>query len=145
MDERRFDKPIRRAGYSISIAVNLVGLWIANSILAWGWFPWLTDDFNEVLPWVNASFIASVVANLLFLFDDRRTIRRAADLVTTGIALMATIRMLTVFPFDFDAYSFDWAVLVRVLLSVVVFAMAVGLVVNTATLIRDTVTRTANG
>ena len=137
MDERSFRRPVRRIGYVVSIVVNLVVLWIANNLLAWEWFPWLTDDFTEVLPWINASIIATILSSILFFAtDDQETLKGPVDIVTTAISLISAVKLLTVFPFDFEPYSFPWEVMVRVVLGIAILGMTIGLIVNVVTTIR---------
>ena len=137
MDERTFSRPVRRIGYAVTIVVNAVVLWIANNLLAWGWFAWLTDDFSEVLPYINASIVATILASILLLLaDDRTGLKVVTDVVTTATSLAATVKMLSVFPFDFEAYSFPWEFLVRVVLLLAILGMSVGLLVTVVTVAR---------
>jgi hypothetical protein len=47
-----------------------------------------------------------------------------------------SIRMLRVFPFDFSAYAFDWALLTRIVLWVAILGSAVAVVVWVVQLLR---------
>ncbi|HEX7100020.1 MAG TPA: hypothetical protein VF377_12345 [Acidimicrobiia bacterium] len=105
-----------RLGYAVSVAINVALLYAATNVLEWNVLPFLTRTWTEVLPWVAATLIASIVANVVYLFDDTRPIRAAGDLVTNLVSVAATFRLFAVFPFDFSRYAFDWAVVARVLL-----------------------------
>ena len=57
-------------GYVVAIVVNIAMLVIANNILAWGWLPFLTADFAEVLPLIDMSLLATIVVNATYLAHD---------------------------------------------------------------------------
>lgn len=139
-DDHRFAEGIRRIGYGVTIAINLVILWISNNLLDWGWFPWLTEDFEAVLPWINASLIVTMVSQAIYLVRDDPTIKRPVDMVANAVSLMSTIQMWRIFPFDFSDYSFDWAILIRVVLGFAIFGMSIGLVVSLTTTLRAMMT-----
>ena len=60
----------RRFSYVIAIVINVAMLVIVQNILEWGWPPFLTDEFAEVVPWISFSLIASIVVNVIYQFDD---------------------------------------------------------------------------
>src|SRR3954467_4855602 len=90
----------RRFGYLVGAAVNALLLYLANVRPGWHVVPFLTEDFAQVLVWVNASLLAGVVTNLVYLAHDSRWLTSLGGLVTTGIGLAALVRILQVFPFD---------------------------------------------
>ena len=126
----------RRIGYAIAVALNVAFLVIANNILDWGWLPWLTEDFSDVLPIMNASLIASIVANVAYLAYDARWFKGLTELGLLVIALIVTIRFWQVFPFDFSAYDFGWGTLVRWLLGLALFGVCVAILVQVIQLAR---------
>ncbi len=75
--------------------------------------PFLTEDTTRVLGAVNASLVAGLVANLLYLLADPRRLRAAGDAVTTAVGLYAMVAVWRVFPFD---VSDGWSAVLRVLL-----------------------------
>lgn len=136
----------RRAGYAVAVAVNAALLYVVNVWPGWDALPFLTDDMHQVLGWVNASMVAGVVANLVYLLHDPRWLKALGDVATTAIGLVALLRMWVVFPFDFGDSSFDWATVVHVLLAVGAVGSVVGIVVSAVTFFRtvgrpDPVTR----
>ena len=126
----------RRIGYAVAVAVNVAFLVIVNNIVDWGWLPWLTEDFSDVLPIMNASLIASIVANVVYIAYDRPWFKGLTELGLLVIALIVTIRFWQVFPFDFSAYDFDWGTLVRWLLGVALFGICVAMLVQVIQLAR---------
>lgn len=135
-ERARTGKPGRRIGYAVAIVVNAAGLVIVNNVLDWGWFPWLTEEFQDVLPILNVSLAASVAANAVYLAFDPRWFKAAAEFVLLSISLAVTIRMLRVFPFDFSAYEFSWDIVARSLLGISIFGIAVGMVAQVVQLVR---------
>ena len=126
----------RKVGYAVTIVLNGVLLFIANNLLAWGWFPWLTDDFERVLPVLNTSIIVSMIVNTVFLAYDPRWFKTVADILTTSLSIAVGVRMWQVFPFDFSRYDRDWAHTVRWIIAIGIFGATIALIVNIALLAR---------
>lgn len=116
----------RMLGYSIAIGLNVVLLIIVQNILEWGWLPFLTEDFVDLVPWISFSLAASIAANTVYLFNDNRIVKSAGQIGINLISIFVTYQVLTVFPFDFSAYSFDWGLLVRIVLIVAMVGAGVG-------------------
>ena len=126
----------RKVGYALAIAGNIALLVIANNILDWGWLPWLTEDFSDVLPVMNSSLIASIVANTVYLAYDAGWFKGLTQLGLLILSLIVTIRFWQVFPFDFSAYDFGWGTLVRWLLGLALFGVCVAILVQVVQLAR---------
>lgn len=116
----------RQVGYAIAVVVNLVMLVIAHNILDWGWLPFLTGDFAQVVPWISLGLIASIVANVVYQFNDTLIVKSTGQIGVTLISVLVTYQIWQVFPFDFSAYEFNWGVLVRVLLVVAMVGAGIG-------------------
>lgn len=129
----------RRFGYVVAIAVNAFLFYAANNLLAWEWPPFLTEDFERVLPLLSVSIVANMVVNAAYLAYDPRWFRALGDVVTAAISLAVVARMLAVFPFDFSPYAFDWETLTRIGLVIVIVAISIGIVAGTIKLIGDVV------
>ncbi len=135
LSEERRSRPARQAGYVVAIVINALILWVANNLLAWGWFSWLTDGFVDVLPAINASLIVTIIAYALYVAYDGEWFRALGDIVTGIYSLLAGIAMWQVFPFDFSAYAFDWALVARILVGLGIFGVSVGILVNVVKLL----------
>ncbi len=109
-------KAARRVGYLISIAINVAMLVIVQNLLEWGWLPFLTDEFADVVPWISLSLVASIVANIIYQIDDSLIVKSVGQIADNMISVWATYTVLTIFPFDFSGYAFDWEVVARVAL-----------------------------
>jgi hypothetical protein len=128
---------MRQAGYAVAIVVNGIILFVVNNVLAWDVAPWLTDDFNDVLPILNTSLLASVLVNAVYLVFDPPLWRSVCELALLALSIAVGITTYRVFPFDFAAYSFDWELLARWVISLAIFGMCVGFVASAVKLIVD--------
>ena len=128
-------KATTRFGYGVAIFVNLAMLVIVQNILAWGWLPFLTQDFAEVVPWITLSLVFSIAANLVYLANDTPRVKSAGQILTNLISIYVTYRLLVVFPFDFSSYAFNWAVVVRVVLILAMVGAAIAAVTETVKLV----------
>ncbi len=126
---------VRRLGYLVGIAISAGILFVVNNLLAWDIVPFLTTDFDQLLPIVNASLIASIVVNTIWILYDAAWIRSTGQIILnlTSVAVLAlTFR---VFPFDFSPYSFDWESLSKVLIVFLIIALAIATIVEIAKLV----------
>jgi hypothetical protein len=125
----RKPRAVRRFGYVVAALVNALMLFAVNRWPGWDAVPFLTDDTEQVLPWVNASIVTGLVVNLLYLGYDRRWFRSLGDVVTTAVSTTAMLRIWDVFPLDL---SEGWETVARVLLALglagTLIAFAVALV-----------------
>lgn len=126
----------RRIGYGVALALNVAMLVIANNVLDWGWFGWLTEEFNDVLPLINLSLAASIVANAAYLVNDSPAFKGLLELVVNTISLIATIRLLQVFPFDFSNYSSTWETVARGILIAAIVGVSIALLVQLVQLLQ---------
>ncbi len=126
----------RKVGYAVLILLNGVFLFIANNLLTWGWPPWLTDDFETVLPTLDLAIVVSMIANVVYLAYDPPWVRASGDIVTTTLSLVVGIRMWQVFPFDFTGYTWSWDTPVRWVIGLGIAATAIALVVGVSRLAR---------
>jgi hypothetical protein len=139
--KRRPSAAARRTGYTIAVLVNATLLYLVNVWPGWDAVPFLDEDTPQVLGWVNASIVAGIAANLVYLFDDSRWVRALGDVVTMGVGLAALMSIWQVFPFDFGDQAFDWAVVFRVLLAIGMLGSAIGIVARVVSLVKDTPSR----
>lgn len=125
----------RRFGYVISIVINVAMLVIVQNLLEWGWLPFLTDEFAEVVPWISFSLIASIVANIIYQLDDSQIVKSMGRIAVNLISVWVTYTVLTVFPFDFSAYQFDWEIVTRVVLILAIVGAGIGTLVEAIKLV----------
>jgi hypothetical protein len=118
----------------VAIAVNAGLLYVVNHLLAWDLLAFLTDDFEQVLPIINASLLASIVVNLVHLGYDAAWFKSVTEIALAAIALAAAVRMFQVFPFDFSAYEFNWTTVTRVVLILAMAGMVIAIIAESAKL-----------
>ena len=126
----------RKVGYAVAIIVNGVFLFIVNNILAWDVLPWLTDDFQQVIPVANAAIVASMIAYTIYLAYDPPWFKALAEVVTSSLSLIVGVRMWQIFPFDFAGYEWDWDTIVRLIIGFGILATAIAIIVNVVKLVR---------
>lgn len=119
-------RPGHRFGYLFAIAVNLIMLIAVQFILEWGWLPFLTEEFAGLVPLISLSLLVTIIANLVYLFDDRTMVKSTGEIGVNLISLFVTYQIYLAFPFDFSAYSFDWEVLMRIVLILAMVGTGVG-------------------
>ncbi|MGI9597712.1 MAG: hypothetical protein ACR2QK_16230 [Acidimicrobiales bacterium] len=120
----------RRAGYVVAIVINAVLLYVANNLLSWDLLPFLTDDFDRVLPAVNLSLAVTIAVNGLRIIYDAPWFTRSSEIVSMLFSIAASVRLFNVFPFDFDDYSSVWEPFVRVLILIAIIGSAIGVIVQ---------------
>ena len=126
----------RRAGYVVAVLVNAAILYAVNRTPGWDAVPFLTAQTQDVIPAVNASILAGLVANALYLWRDPPWIRALGDVVTTSFGLFALMRLWAVFPVEFADGGFDWALVVRILLGLGIAGSIVGILAGLVRLVR---------
>jgi len=141
---RRPPVAARRVGYVIAAALTAAFWFVVNVSPGWQALPFLTEEAHRVVPLVNVSLAASLVVNLLYVAYDPPWFRALGDVVTTGFGLAVLARIWQVFPFSFTG-SFDWSLLLRVLLFLAIVGSIVGIVINLATFFRAVAPPTGTG
>jgi hypothetical protein len=125
----------RRFGYAAAAVVNAGLLFVVTNLLEWDLLPFLTNDFDRVVPIISVSLVATIVVNLIYLFFDPDWFKSLSQIGLLGISMAATVRMYRIFPFDFSAYEIDWATVTRVLLILGMVGIVVAIVVEAVKLV----------
>jgi hypothetical protein len=137
--ERTTPTALKRSGYVIAIVINLIMMFVANNILSWGWFPFLTDDFTSLLPLINISLAATILANVCYLAFDPAWFKSLTQIGLNLISLIVSIRFYQVFPFDFSTSQFNWETVTRVVIILAIVGTGIAIVVESVKLIRSVV------
>ncbi|MCB1006429.1 MAG: hypothetical protein KDB35_19750 [Acidimicrobiales bacterium] len=127
----------RRVGYLVAAAVNLVALWVAGHLLDWGWPAFLTEGFDELLPWIAVSLVATAALNLVWVVADPDWFRHLGQFALHVVGFLVAVRTWQVFPFDFSGYSSGWETGMRVLIAVGIAGTAVAAVVELVASLRS--------
>jgi tryptophan-rich sensory protein len=126
---------VRRFGYVLAIAFSFGILFIVNNLLEGEQLPFLTDDFEQLLPIINAFLFATIAINGVWILYDAAWFRSAGR-ITLNVLIIAVLALTyRVFPFDFSAYDFDWEALMRVLIVGVIVALTIATIVESVKLI----------
>jgi len=96
----------RRFGYAVAVGINVLVFVVVNNILSWGWLPWLTPEFEKLLPVINLALVVNIVLNLLYMAYDEPPVKAATQIVVNLLAIAVLVWTLQVYPFDFSAYDF---------------------------------------
>ena len=126
----------RRVGYAVAIVIDVVLLFVLNASPGWAAVPFLTAAFVQVLPWINLSLAVSAGVNVVYLAFDKRWFVASCQIVMSVIALVVSVQLLTVFPFDFSAYGFNWELVTRTIVWIGVLGSSVSVLVACAQLVR---------
>jgi hypothetical protein len=146
--EQRRPLATRRLGYVVAVAVNIGLLYVVNNLLEWGVPEFLTDDFERVLPIMNFSIVVTMLVNLVYLFFDPTWFKSVTQIVLSVIGLIVVVRLYRVFPFDYSAYEFyefEWEVVTRVVLVLIMIGISIGIIVTTARFVAELVRAQGDG
>lgn len=126
---------VRRLGYLVGIVVSAGILFAVNNLLDWDIVPFLTADFEQLVPIINVSLVASIIVNAIWILYDAAWIRSTGQIILnlTSIAVLALT--LRVFPFDFSQYSFDWESLTKGLIVFLIIALVIATIVEIVKLV----------
>lgn len=130
----------RRAGYVVAIIVNLLVLGFINTWPGWESFDFVTADAADVVPLINLSIGVSILVNLVYLVADAPRIKAIGEMVTSAVAMVVSVIVLRVFPFDFSAYAFPWELVTRVILVIAVIGSGISVLINLYRAIRGSAT-----
>lgn len=119
---------------------------VANNILSWGLFPWLTAEFEDLLPVVNIVLGFNIVLNLVYMAYDERKFKAVTQIVVNVMAIGVVVLTWQIYPFDFSAYDFpidisafdlSWDLLARFVLGLAILGTAIAVVTETVKLVRE--------
>jgi len=135
----------RRFGYAIAVGINVLLVVVVNNLLGFGWLPWLTPEFEKLLPVINLALIVNIVLNLLYMAHDEPPFKAATQIIVNLIAIGVLVRTLQVYPFDFSAYDFPidisafdltWDLVARLVIGLAILGTAIAVVTDTVKLSR---------
>ena len=135
----------RRFGYAVAVGINVLLVVVVNNILSWGWLPWLTPEFEKLLPVINVALVVNIVLNLLYMAYDEPPVKAATQIMVNLIAIAVLVWTLQVYPFDFSAYDFPivisafdltWDLVARLVIGLAILGTAIAVVTETVKLSR---------
>ena len=117
-------------GYGFAIGLSLVLVYVVENLERWDLLPFLTSRFGEVVPLITFSLLVGVLAYLAYILYDSQILRWAGEIVTNSITVVVTLRVFSVFPFDFSSYEFPWEPLTRFVMILAIVGASVGIATN---------------
>ena len=129
----RPSRAARRFGYVVAIVLNAAMLYAINVWPGWDVVPFLTDDTVDVLEVVNASIVAAMAANVVYVFRDPPRVKALGDVVTTVVGLVAMVVIWRVFPLDLSS---GWETVARALLAIGIVGSGIAIVTGIVRLVR---------
>jgi len=100
----------RRLGYGVAITINVAMLIVVQFILDWGWLPFLNAEFADLIPWISLGLVATILANLVYEFNDSVVVKSTGQIMTNLVSIFVTYQVFLVFPFHFSGSTFNWEV-----------------------------------
>ncbi|MBN1402652.1 MAG: hypothetical protein JXA74_17560 [Anaerolineae bacterium] len=117
----------RRVGYVVTMIVNFVFLYVVHHLMAWG-APTITEEWALVVPALELSIGATIVAHALYLGYDARWFRRLTQIGLNVLGLRAMLTLYLIFPFAIEARRVaQWS---RIGLLAIMAAIALGTLVE---------------
>lgn len=105
-----------------------------NQFLDWGWPPFLTEEFDDLLPILDVSLVAGAFLNLVWIATDPPWVRHTGQIGLNVISLIVTVRTWQIFPFDFSDYTSVWETVARVALVVGIVGLVIATISEVAAL-----------
>ena len=135
-ERRRPSRGTRRFGYAVSIVVEVALLVLVNNLVEWDIAPFITEGFNNLVPYINVSLVASMVVNIAYFAFDPRWFRSLTQAILNVISLVVIVQTYRIFPFDFSGSDFNWTALTRTVLVVLMVLVGVGIVGEVAKMLQ---------
>ena len=127
-ERRRPSRGTRRLGYDISIVFQFALLILVNNLVEWDIAPFITDEFNNLVPYINVSLVASMAVNALYFAFDPRWFRSFTQAILNVISPVVIVQTYRIFPFDFLGSDFNWTALTRTGLVVLMVLVGIGII-----------------
>lgn len=127
----------RRIGYGISLAIFSASIWIASNLVEWGWPSFLTEEWDDALPYIIAALGVSIVLTIVMVWFDPKWYRSLVEIITNMANLFATLAVWRIWPFEFSEGGFPWEPIVRIGVVVGVIAPIIAIALATVKLVRE--------
>ena len=127
-ERRRPSRGTRRLGYGISIGVQVALLIVVNNLVEWDILPFITEEFNDLVPYINVSLVASIAVNAVYFGFDPRWFKSLGQAILNTISLVVIVQTYRIFPFDFSDSSFNWTTITRVCLVGLMVLVGIGII-----------------
>jgi hypothetical protein len=126
--------PARRLGYMITIVVQFIGLYIMLHLYDWN-VSFLTEEYNDLLWYIRASFYAAIIAYAVFLLYDPKWFRHLLKAVTNVAFALSAIMFYVIFPFSFPTEQLNR--IVKIILLVVMILSFISILTELVAAVRN--------
>jgi hypothetical protein len=125
---RRRSAAARRSGYVGTVVFEALVLVAINWWPGWDVLPFLTQETERVVGWVNASIVVYVAVYALYVLWDPRGLRAVGEIVTSTFGVVVTSRVWQVYPFETGDDWSGWGLVAHVLLGLGIVGSAIGVI-----------------
>ncbi len=125
---RRPSAAVRRSGYVGTVVFDALCLAAINWWPGWDVLPFLTEESDRVVGWVDASIAVHLAVFALYVAWDPRALRALGEVVTSAFGVVVTARVWLVYPFDLADDWSGWGLVVHVLLALGIGGSVIGVV-----------------
>lgn len=117
-------------GYIAAVIVNAVIFYLLPRVPGWN-IPFLTSAYADVLGILLLSTGVQIAGNALLVFFRSKKVYYPVQIVFSALTIAVLIRLITVFPFDFQAVGVEpLDTVMKVIFGIGIFGSVVSIVVN---------------
>lgn len=118
------DKEFKSSEFVAGIIVNILLLYIINSVMNWD-ISFIADSFRDIVPLLNAVVGANLAANFCFLIYRRQWFWTFMQIILSALGYLMVSFLYSVFPFTFRNIYVLYSVRFALIVAMVVLAVAV--------------------
>jgi cytochrome bd-type quinol oxidase subunit 2 len=121
-----FKAAARKFNYAVAIVLNVVAL-VAVWVIPFLDISFITDEFNDALPYLNVALIGMIVGYFVLLRYDTYRFRHIMQIGFSLLTILFTVGLLTHFPFDFTDNTFDDLIRLGLQINIVTFLVIIAM------------------
>ena len=130
------DRPNKPINYILAGIFDGIFLYVLRQLPRWN-VPFITEAYPEILGAVTVSLSVQIAFSAVLVLFHPLWLHYLAQVVFSGVSVMALAVVIQVFPFDFSALVDSWLnTVVRIVLIVALVGTVIGGVVNLVRFLR---------
>jgi hypothetical protein len=114
----------RKIGYIFAIAFLLVFLYLVRHLDNWK-IPWLTEEFDKCLFYIELSIYASILVQALLILYDNAWFKHLMQALGNVFGALSIIMLYVIYPFDFGNASWEKWVKIGLLVLFIVTVISI--------------------
>lgn len=118
------DKELKNQDFIVSIIVNIILLYIVNSVMTWN-LSFVAESFRGLIPLFNVVIAANLIANAALIIYRKQWLWTFTQIVLSALGYLLVSSLYSVFPFTFRNIYVFYSVKFGLLVAMVVMAVAV--------------------